>query len=110
MRDHDAKLKADGAESLSTAGLGVAVPPAPTFNCMECGMSTEANEYHPYAACLMFKGCHDGEVVRANLDAVVAHGVWIESETRQPCDVMQFSSRMCEYGTKGCVRMHTTPN
>jgi len=64
------------------AGIEADEPPAPTFNCMECGMPTEANEYHPYAACLMFKGCHDGAVVRANLDAVVAHGVQIEFEQR----------------------------
>ncbi|MFW6145432.1 MAG: YopX family protein [bacterium] len=25
--------------------------------CQECGMPIGANEYHPYAACLMFKGC-----------------------------------------------------
>ena len=38
--------------------------------CQECGMLIEANEYHPYAACLMFKACQDGEVVRENLKAV----------------------------------------
>lgn len=30
--------------------------------------------YHPYAACLMFKGCSNGNTVQANLDAVVAYG------------------------------------
>jgi hypothetical protein len=26
--------------------------------CKECGMSVEPGEYHPYAACLMFKAWH----------------------------------------------------
>lgn len=38
--------------------------------CAECGMNVRLGEYHPYAACLMFKGCGDGETVRANLDAI----------------------------------------
>jgi len=38
--------------------------------CGECGMSVQRQEYHPFAACLMFKACHDGTTVRANLDAV----------------------------------------
>jgi len=43
--------------------------------CAECGMPVEkATTYHPYAACLMFKACHDSTVVQANLDAVIAHG------------------------------------
>ena len=38
--------------------------------CAECGMSVETNEYHPYAACLMFKACRDSSIVRENLNAV----------------------------------------
>lgn len=38
--------------------------------CAECGMSCNADEYHPYAACLMFKQCHNSETVRTNLEAV----------------------------------------
>lgn len=38
--------------------------------CGECGMICRPSEFHPYAACLMFKGCHDGETVRANLAAL----------------------------------------
>lgn len=41
-------------------------------DCADCGMIVGANEYHPYAACLMFKSCKDGSVVRANLAAVKA--------------------------------------
>ena len=33
-------------------------------------MVCEAVEYHPYAACLMFKQCLNSETVRANLQAV----------------------------------------
>ena len=43
--------------------------------CSECGMPVEkATTYHPYAACLMFKACHDSAVVQAALDAVVFYG------------------------------------
>lgn len=42
--------------------------------CMECGMQVIGGEYHPFAACLMFKACHDGNTVRSNLSAVVAWG------------------------------------
>ena len=38
--------------------------------CRECGMPVESGEYHPYAACLMFRGCLDSQVVRANLSSV----------------------------------------
>lgn len=38
--------------------------------CGFCGMPCTLNEYHPYAACLMFKACHNSETVRANLEAV----------------------------------------
>ncbi len=40
--------------------------------CGDCGMPCTPREYHPYAACLMFKACHNSETVRANLDAVRA--------------------------------------
>ena len=42
----------------------------PTQPCGFCGMPCAANEYHPYAACLTFKACHNSETVRANLEAV----------------------------------------
>lgn len=38
--------------------------------CAECGMQTKPGEYHPYAACLMFKACHNSKTVRANLDFI----------------------------------------
>lgn len=42
----------------------------PTRPCGTCGMPSTPGEYHPYAACLMFKACHNSETVRANLEAV----------------------------------------
>lgn len=38
--------------------------------CGECGMPCAPGEYHPYAACLMFKACHNSGTVRSNLEAV----------------------------------------
>lgn len=43
--------------------------PAPVA-CTECGMVCQPAEFHPFAACLMFRGCHDGDKVRANLAAL----------------------------------------
>ena len=48
--------------------------PAELSRCAECGMHVRANEYHPFAACLMFKACHDSDTVRASLVAVQEHG------------------------------------
>ena len=42
--------------------------------CAACGMSVKPRAYHPHAACLMFRACHDGNVVDANLQAVVEYG------------------------------------
>jgi len=42
--------------------------------CQQCGMAcNEPTEYHPYAACLMFWGCNDGDIVRANLAEVIEY-------------------------------------
>jgi hypothetical protein len=43
--------------------------------CQECGMPCEATEYHPYAACLMFKACHNSATVRAGVDSICAHAI-----------------------------------
>lgn len=40
---------------------------ADTTPCADCGMPCTPREYHPYAACLMFKACHNSDTVRANL-------------------------------------------
>lgn len=42
--------------------------------CAECGMPVFPGEYHPYAACLMFRACKDSEIVASNLEAVLEHG------------------------------------
>lgn len=38
--------------------------------CQCCGMPCDPSEYHPYAACLMFKACHNAQAVWSNLQAV----------------------------------------
>lgn len=44
--------------------------------CHSCGMITkEDREYHPYAACLLFKACGNGDTVRAELAAVKGHAL-----------------------------------
>lgn len=42
--------------------------------CGECGMPVLPYQYHPYAACLMFKACHHSGTVEANLQAVIEKG------------------------------------
>lgn len=43
--------------------------------CAKCGfVLAHPNEYHPYAACLMYKQCKNEDVVRSNLKAVVDFG------------------------------------
>ena len=52
--------------------------------CEECGMPVKAKDYHPYAACLMFKGCHNSEIVQANLDSVLAYALnYLVPETQR---------------------------
>ena len=44
--------------------------------CNQCGMSTtNVPKYHPYAACLMFRGAGNGRTVEANLRGVVEYGM-----------------------------------
>lgn len=42
-----------------------------TTLCTNCGMEISHGEHHPTAACLMYRGCGDGEVVRDNLTSLV---------------------------------------
>ncbi|NMG45057.1 hypothetical protein GPA22_15115 [Aromatoleum toluvorans] len=43
-------------------------------------MSVAVGEYHPYAACLMVAGCHDGATIREALMAVFEDGVRVAAE------------------------------
>ncbi len=45
----------------------------PKTPCGECGMPVVVSQYHPYAACLMFKASKSSAVVEANLAAVLEH-------------------------------------
>ena len=54
----------------SIDGLYENVSPKPS-RCGSCGMEIEhPREYHPFAACLMFKGGGHPDQVRANLVSV----------------------------------------
>jgi hypothetical protein len=44
-------------------------------HCTQCGMACSPSEYHPYAACLMFMACKNGDTVRASLEAVKEHAL-----------------------------------
>lgn len=45
-------------------------------HCAGCGMTTFGpRDYHPYAACVMFRQLRDGSNVEANLRAVVEYGM-----------------------------------
>jgi len=62
----------------------------PTCRCAECGMRThDAGEYHPYAACLMFKACGDRETVLANLNAVLDAGKSSRVETTDDMQILR---------------------
>lgn len=61
--------------------------------CQECGMLVRLGEYHPFAACLMFKGCQNSSTVRANLEAITSEWQAIgrraaEHERRRNCGPM----------------------
>jgi len=48
----------------------------PLTTCSACGMLVgQHRNYHPHAACLMFRGCYNGNTVDANLRAVVEYGM-----------------------------------
>jgi hypothetical protein len=51
--------------------------------CHCCGMYCKPTEYHPYAACMMFKLCKDSDEVRANLQAVIDHGAALSRSAGQ---------------------------
>ena len=42
-------------------------------DCHQCGMVCQPNEYHPYAACILYGAIHDGDAARANLNAIAQH-------------------------------------
>jgi hypothetical protein len=56
---------------LSIDGKRENVPHRPS-SCGSCGMHIEhPREFHPHAACLMFKACQNGTTVTDNLAFVV---------------------------------------
>jgi hypothetical protein len=69
--------------------------------CSECGMLVRGDDYHPYAACLMFKGCHDSKTVQANLDAVQ-----VRDDLRQ--QLAECQARNAEDGWRQCAKGQRT--
>lgn len=62
--------------------------------CLDCGMWCTPGEYHPFAACLMFRACNDSGMVRANLpnvrptaQAVAVDDAMVERGCRAVCEV-----------------------
>lgn len=49
--------------------------------CAECGMIVQLGEYHPFAACLMYKGCKDENTVRENIKSITTQ--WTALGERQ---------------------------
>lgn len=78
-------------ENTSTGGSPV--ERGVSLRCAECGMDCEVGEFHPYAACLMFKACHDSSIVRANLP----YGSWDEKDKlalRNACENLALRERL----------------
>lgn len=48
-----------------------------TDYCQECGMLVSVTEYHPYAACVLFKHLHQGDKVRE-----LIRSIQVDSSTR----------------------------
>lgn len=67
--------------------------------CKECGMHVVVNEYHPYLACLAFKGCHDSEAVRANLPKPTPD---LDIEWMGECDLCSGDGHTAEHNHMGC--------
>lgn len=63
--------------------------------CTECGMAVSVTEYHPYAACLMYRACQDAEVVRVNLLSVQASGAQAECDLRASSETNESLSTQC---------------
>lgn len=54
--------------------------------CAECGMIVQLGEYHPFAACLMYKGCKDENTVRENIKAIATQWTALgERQAKQKC-------------------------
>lgn len=57
--------------------------------CQSCGMPMRKwKEYHPHAACLLFRATGDTRVVHANLKAVVEYGMAAQAAGIEAQDAM----------------------
>ena len=69
---------------LTLDGLWVERDPKEKTPCAECGMFAFDNEYHPFAACLMFKQTENTTAVLVNLHGVVLFGAELSREEEPP--------------------------
>jgi hypothetical protein len=83
--------------------------------CCGCGMQVNDGEYHPYGVCLMYRGCGDANVVRANLAAMIP--AWLsvdehETPLGQPFDGYNagwIDEDFNHLGIRECVRNDHEP-
>jgi hypothetical protein len=52
--------------------------------CHDCGMYVQPGDYHPYAACVMYRQCRQGEKVESWLAQIIQHGRDLERADRSP--------------------------
>jgi hypothetical protein len=72
-------------------------------NCHQCGMVCQPDEYHPYAACILYGAIHDGDAVRANLNAIAQHAR--QEALREAAKLVNHYNCMHNHGkkaTKAC--------
>lgn len=73
--------------------------------CAECGMHCTPGEFHPYAACLLFRACGNATEVRAHIEA-------LRAPTAEQADAVRVGSetwnvlRLCITELSGWMRDH----
>lgn len=64
-------------------------------HCSQCGMTTHGpQDFHPFAACLMFKECGNGNTVEANLQFVVEYGMKAQRRGLSIAEAMHEASKV----------------
>jgi len=78
-------------------------------------MPVSINEFHPFAACLMFKACKSSRIVRANLEEVVYYGEQIGMGEKERAEDLLWQVdavaryRGDEYGVPDQIDNHGKP-
>lgn len=72
----------------------------------ECGMTVNQGEYHPYAACLMFKACGNSNVVEASMDAIMKEGrTLMQEKCTEACESVMIGHAQFDAGCEGCAEV-----